>query len=257
MAAIQTVLIWVAYAVAVVILAGIASIFVFTYQKPGERSVIVSFISIVTLTSLLATVLLLPVDIALVSSTSLSSLGRRKDWATPSHVHSIVRTLKIVYYTLYSWDALLCLLVIPFTYFFYEEQQDDGEDGNRSLASKLWGAIKYAIAFLFLAIILFLVGFYVPVSNVKKGKHLDFDYFKHLLSENGKSSVDGNRVQVCSHGYRRRARLDFRHRPSRHHWHRTLCGVHWAWICLVPNLAHHVRSSPFRAGSSWQHLGRA
>lgn len=185
MARVQTALIWVAYAVAIVVLAGVASIFVFSYQKPGERSVIVSFVSIITLTSLLATVLLLPVDIALVSSTSLSSQGRKKDWATPSHVHSLIHTLQIVYYTLYSWDALLCLLVIPFTYFFYEEQQDDGEDGNRSLPSRIWGAVKYTIAFFLLAVILFLVGFFVPVSAIKKGRHLDLDYFRSLLSENG------------------------------------------------------------------------
>ncbi len=161
MAVIQTALIWIAYAVAVVILACVASIFVYTYQKPGDRSAIVSIVSIITLTSLLATVLLLPVDIALVSSTTSSRFGRKKDWATPERVHHTLQTLKIVYYTLYSWDALLCLIVVPFTYFLYEEQED-GEDGDRSVGSKLWGAFKYTIAFILLVVILFLVGFFVP-----------------------------------------------------------------------------------------------
>lgn len=183
MAVIQTALIWIAYAVAVVILACVASIFVYTYQKPGDRSAIVSIVSIITLTSLLATVLLLPVDIALVSSTTSSRLGRKKEWATPERVHHIVQTLKIVYYTLYSWDALLCLVVVPFTYFLYEEQED-GENGEQSVGSKLWGAFKYTIAFILLVIILFLVGFFVPVATRQKGEHLDLDYFLHLLAEN-------------------------------------------------------------------------
>ncbi len=182
MAALQTTLIWVAYAVAVVILMAVASIFVYTYQKPGDRSAIVSTIAIITLTSLLATVLLLPVDIALVSSTTSLRHGRKKDWATPDRVHHMLLTLKIVYYTLFSWDALLCLIVAPFTYFLYEEQEEGDEE--QTVGSKLWGALKYTIAFVFLVIILFLVGFFVPVVARKPGGHLDLDYFKDLLTEN-------------------------------------------------------------------------
>ncbi|KAH0414382.1 hypothetical protein KCU90_g15747, partial [Aureobasidium melanogenum] len=83
MALIQTSLIWVAYAVALAILLVVASIFVYLYQAPRERSAVVSIVCIITVLSLLATVLLLPVDVALVSSTTSSKLGRKKDWATP------------------------------------------------------------------------------------------------------------------------------------------------------------------------------
>ena len=127
MALIQTSLIWVAYAVAVAILFLIASTFVYVYQKPRDRAAAVTIVCIFTTLALLATVLLIPVDVALVSSTSKSSLGRKKDWATPEKVDSIVYTLRIVYYTLYSLDAILCLLVIPFTYFWYEEYDEDAE----------------------------------------------------------------------------------------------------------------------------------
>lgn len=186
MALIQTTLIWIAYAVAIVLLACVASIFVYTYQKPGDRSAIVSIVSIITLTSLLATILLLPVDIALVSSTTSSRLGHKKDWATPERVHRTVQTLRIVYYTLYSWDALLCLVVVPFTYFYYEEQED-GDNGEQGFGAKLWGAFKYTIAFILLVVILFLVGFFVPVTAQRNGQHLDLDYFKNLLTENRES----------------------------------------------------------------------
>jgi LMBR1 domain-containing protein 1 len=184
MALIQTAFIWVAYAVAVALVALIAAIFVYTYQTPRERSALVSTVAIITLTSLLGTVLLLPVDIALVSSTTSSKYGIKKDWATPETVHNILLTLKIVYYTLYSLDAVLCLLIVPFTYFLYEEYDEvDAEEGHQTFSQRFFGALKYTLIFVALVVILFIVGFFVPVARYK-GEHRDLDYFKRLLAEN-------------------------------------------------------------------------
>jgi LMBR1 domain-containing protein 1 len=185
MALIQTAFIWVAYAVAVALVAFVAAIFVYTYQTPRDRSALVSTVAIITLTSLLATVLLLPVDIALVSSTTSSKLGAKKDWATPETVGNILLTLKIVYYAIYSLDAVLCLLVVPFTYFLYEEYDDvDAEEGHQTLGQRLFGALKYTLIFVALVVILFLVGFFVPVARDRSGANKDLDYFKDLLREN-------------------------------------------------------------------------
>jgi LMBR1 domain-containing protein 1 len=185
MALIQMAFIWVAYAVAVALVALIAAIFTYTYQTPRDRSALVSTVAIITLTCLLATVLLMPVDIALVSSTTSLKLGAKKDWATPRTVHNILLTLKIVYYTLYSLDAVLCLLVVPFTYFLYEEYDDvDAEEGRQTFRQRFFGALKYTLIFLALVIILFIVGFFVPVARDREGAHLDLDYFKRLLAEN-------------------------------------------------------------------------
>jgi len=186
MALIQTSLIWVAYAVAIAILLFIAAIFVFLYQQPRDRAASVTIVCIFTTLALLATVLLIPVDVALVSSTSKSSLGQKKDWATPEKVHDIVRTLEIVYYTLYSLDALLCLIVVPSTYFWYEEYDEDAaEHGEQTAGQRIWGAFKYTIAFIVFVVAIFLIGFFVPFAKqAKDDKRLDLDYFKHLLSEN-------------------------------------------------------------------------
>ena len=182
---IQVTLIWVVYAIAVVLLLAIASLFVYLYQNHHDRSAFVTSICIFTITSLLATVLLLPVDVALVSSTTSSRLGRRKDWASQDAVDNIVHTLKIVYYVLYTLDALLCLLVIPFTYFFYEEYDEvAAEEGSQTFGSRFWGALKYTIVFILLCVVLFLVGFFVPVARHREGAHFDLDYFKSLLTEN-------------------------------------------------------------------------
>lgn len=191
MALIQTSLIWVAYAVAVAILLVIASVFVYIYQTPRDRAASVTTVCIFTVSALLATILLMPVDIALVSSTSLSSQGRKKDWATPDTVENIVFTLKVVYYTLYSLDAVLCLLVVPFTYFWYEEYDEVAADeGTQTVTGRLWGAFKYTIAFLIFCVILFLVGFFVPYAKgARNDHHYDLDFFKRLLAENRKLYV--------------------------------------------------------------------
>lgn len=185
MALIETSLIWVAYAVCLGILLFIAGIFVFLYQKPGERMPSVTIVCFITVFALLATVLLLPVDIALVSSTTNRKLGRKKDWANPDAVDNVILQLKIVYYTLYSLDAVLCLLVVPFTYFWYEEYDEvAAEEGTQSIGQRIWGAFKYTIAFVLLVLILFLVGFFVPVAKKARDGNKDLDYFKDLLTQN-------------------------------------------------------------------------
>lgn len=187
MALLQTSLIWVVYAIAITILIAVASIFIYVYQTPRDRSHSVTLTCIFAITTLLATVLLLPVDVALVSSTTSSALGRRKDWATQDEVDKITFSLTVFYYLLYSLDAVLCLLVIPFTYFWYEEYDEVAtEHGEQTIGKRVWGALKYTMAFMAIVVVLFLVGFFIPVSKDKASQ--DLDYFKRLLTENRKCS---------------------------------------------------------------------
>ncbi|KAF3406415.1 putative lysosomal cobalamin transporter [Talaromyces pinophilus] len=183
MAGIQSSLIWIVYAIVVAILLAVASIFIYIYQTPRDRSPFVTIVSIITITALLASVLLQPVDVALVSSTTSSKLGRRKDWASQEEVDKIVFSLRVVYYLLYSLDAVLCLLVVPFTYFWYEEYDEVAvQEGEQTFGKRFWGAFKYTIAFVLLAVILFLAGFFIPIKGISEDKDLDF--FKKLLTEN-------------------------------------------------------------------------
>lgn len=182
---VQTSLIWVAYAVAIALCLLAAIITTFTWQMPRERSAIVSIVAIISLTALLATILLLPVDIALISATTSSALGAKKDWATPERVDHILLTLEIVYYCLYTFDALLCLLVIPFAYFWYEEYDEiEFEEEGRTWKSRLWSAGKYTLFFVALVVILFLLGFFVPAAGDNTEGHWDLDYYKKLIAQN-------------------------------------------------------------------------
>ncbi|PWY72540.1 membrane receptor [Aspergillus sclerotioniger CBS 115572] len=183
MAPLQTSLIWAVYAIVVAVLVTIASVFIYTYQTPRDRSSAVTFTCIIAITSLLATVLLLPVDVALISSTTFPALGQRKAWATQEEVDKIVSLLTVVYYLLYSLDAFLCLLAIPFVYFWYEEYDEAAiEAGEQSAPKRLWAAFKYTLSFIAIVIVLFIVGFLVPVPTAKDSK--DPGYLRKLLAEN-------------------------------------------------------------------------
>ena len=185
MALIQTSLVWITYAVVIAFLICISSVFVYLYQKPRERAASITTVCIFTTSCLLATILLLPVDVALVSSTVSVKDGTRKQWATDKAVDNILLSLKVVYYSLYSLVALLCLLVIPFTYFFYEEYDEvEQQDGTQTLRSRSWTASKYTLGFLVFVILLFIVGFFLPIAGRPNEKHRDMDYFKRLLAEN-------------------------------------------------------------------------
>jgi len=180
---VTTNLIWIAYAVAIGIVFLVAVITTYTWQLPRDRSPVVSTIAVTSLTALLATVLLLPVDIALVSATNSAADGLKKDWATPEAVGSILHSLQIVYYSLYSFDALLCMLIIPFGYFWYEEYDEIEVEEGRTLGSRMAGALKYTAGFMFLVVILFIIGFFAPAAT-KEGAHWDLDYYKNLLAQN-------------------------------------------------------------------------
>ncbi|PNY25641.1 lysosomal cobalamin transporter [Tolypocladium capitatum] len=182
---VHTGLIWATYAIAVALCLLAAIITTFTWQTPRDRSAIVSIVAIVSLTALLATVLLLPVDIALVSATGDPALGAKKAWATPARVADILLTLKVVYYSLYSLDALLCLVVIPFAYFWYEEYDEiEFEEEGRTWRSRFRAAAKHTLFFVALVVVLFLLGFFVPAAGDSSKAHWDLDYFKKLVAQN-------------------------------------------------------------------------
>lgn len=243
MALLQSTLIWVVYAIVVAILIFVATTFVYVYQTPRDRSAVVTIVSIFTLTALLATVFLLPVDVALVSSTTSSKYGRRKDWATQHEVDKIQHVTTIVYYLLYSLDAILCLLVVPFTYFWYEEYDEVAfDEGSQSTGKQLWGAFKYTTVFILLTIILFLVGMFVPVAKNRNGAHLDLDYFKKLLMENSMSPVFEPLTLFKTNNVMCRWRTGSHLCPwsfdGARHYHLRYLHIHW--LGIFPSVFHQI-----------------
>lgn len=244
MALLQSTLIWIVYAIVVALLIGVATVFIYAYQGRRDRSAFVTTVCIFTLTALLATVLLLPVDVALVSSTTSSKLGRRKDWATQDEVDKITYSLTIVYYFLYTLDAVLCLLVVPFAYFWYEEYDEVAQaEGSQGWGSRFLGATKYTIVFVILAVVLFLVGFFVPVAKNRDGPQFDFDYFRKLLTENRtlyRMFLLGLKAEWLTIINRWRTRADLCAGTVDHSWDIRLRFLYSSRACSIPSVFYQI-----------------
>ncbi|KAF4252642.1 hypothetical protein CNMCM8057_005921 [Aspergillus fumigatus] len=127
--------------------------------------------------------MLLPVDVALVSSTISSALGQREEWATQEEVDKITYSLTIIYYSLYFLDALLCFVGIPFAYFWHEEYDEVAfEAGDQTACKRFWAATKYTLTFIAVVIALVLVGFFAPMMESQPGH--DLGYWRGYLIEN-------------------------------------------------------------------------
>ncbi|KAK9454633.1 hypothetical protein V1511DRAFT_500566 [Dipodascopsis uninucleata] len=168
MSAVRTAFVWIAFGVVCGILASISILFTRLYTKKQEREAFVTIVSIFSVSVVLATACLLPVDIAIVSQ----STGTLNQQLTGSEL-----AVKIVYYLLYSIDAFLLLVLLPFTYFWFEEWDDESTAGGR-----IRGAMKYSAIFILIGVILLIVGLFVPYARgVMPGTPYDFYFFRQLL----------------------------------------------------------------------------
>ncbi|OLL24523.1 putative U3 small nucleolar RNA-associated protein 13 [Neolecta irregularis DAH-3] len=177
---------WALIALAVVFALVVLFSITFTkvFQHRNEKDALSTTVTIISLSLILFTVLLVPVDVFLVKFPHIRKMDRtglKKDWATEQCVSSILYELKVGYYSLYSLDLALCFVVIPFTYFFYEEEID--ESGG-TLRNRFNSALKYTIMFLLVDALILLVGIFIPLSKTSISKNLDLEYIKRLLSEN-------------------------------------------------------------------------
>ncbi|KAK7207326.1 hypothetical protein BZA70DRAFT_271004 [Myxozyma melibiosi] len=170
MSAVRTAFVWIAFGVVCGILALISILFTRLYTKRYERDAFVTIVSIFSMSVVLATACLLPVDIAIVSQTTTDVAQQLTRSET---------AVKVVYYLLYSMDAFLILLLIPFTYFWFEEWDEESTTGGR-----IRGALKFSIIFIVIAITLLILGLFIPYGRGVRDNEYYFIYFQQLLMEN-------------------------------------------------------------------------
>ncbi|KAI9476205.1 MAG: hypothetical protein EXX96DRAFT_576195 [Benjaminiella poitrasii] len=160
-----------------------ASLFVFSFvftryfQNKQESEFFATLVTILALGLVFSTLILLPVDIFLVSSTVDQTTGIKKEWATLEAVEMMTMTMKIAYYVCYGLITLFSFFLIPFAYFYYEEYDDE-----ESLKDRILTALKYTSFFVVISILLFVFGLFLkPTTKMPK---IDLDWFKKLLTDN-------------------------------------------------------------------------
>lgn len=146
------------------------------FEDKRDKEMLVTVVVIGAMLVCLCTVALLPVDIALVSSTNDPHTGLRRDWASQEKVNSIIAGIKGVYYASYSLVVAFCFVVIPWAYFYYEEFEED-----QTRRGRIFSASQYTAFTLLIAVVLLVIGiFYRPHRD---NTSIDLDWFKNLIGE--------------------------------------------------------------------------
>lgn len=138
---------------------------------------------VISLMITLAALALTPVDVFIVTYMKDSD-GEFKSWAQDNATRErIEEAILYTYYTLYSLVIAFLFLIIPFVIFFYEEEDEDS-----TFASRLCEAVKYTSCFLGFAVILLLVGAFIPTGTQSPEDHTAWQEIQYLLKE-----IGGNR----------------------------------------------------------------
>jgi len=123
------------------------------YNDRHESEPLPTIVTILGLSLALFSVFLIPVDIYSVSS---SVDGEGKPLISPSDIQVRADAVRVIYYILYASMGAFIFGVIPFAYFYYEEDDEDV-----TIKQRIWGGCKYTIFLLLIVIVLFVIGFFL------------------------------------------------------------------------------------------------
>lgn len=172
-----TTLIWIQYSAFIGVLFFLIWAFVWIFQKSRDRSTVISIVCTITNLSLIATLLLVPVDVA---SISLDYFHRVPEAQGALALKNLFMQLKLIYFCLLSFDIILCFIILPFTYFWYEECDDEAaeQQGRQSVLGRLVGTFIYTSGFIVFVVLLLLIGFFLPTPI----SDAPFNFFYELFS---------------------------------------------------------------------------
>jgi LMBR1 domain-containing protein 1 len=131
-------------------------------REESSDSKLPKFVTVLGLCLIMLCLGLIPVDIYVVSDTSLSEESR----------NAMFDVVQILYYVLYGCILGAIFVVIPFTYFFYEEF---GE--NVSFCRRVFAGCKYTIFLVLAAVIILIIGLFVQGGSPSTE---DKDYKKYV-----------------------------------------------------------------------------
>ncbi|KAI9254738.1 hypothetical protein EDC94DRAFT_618290 [Helicostylum pulchrum] len=168
---------WTVFAIMAFALSLFSIAFTKYHQSKRESELSATIVAMVAITLILATVALQPIDVFLVSSTVDSHTGLKKNWADADTVYWMTFTVQVMYYVFYGLIVASCFFVIPYTYFYYEEYEAQGQ--TKSERRHL--AFKYALFFITICGLLFFFGLFLKPNILPP--HIDLEWFKNLLTE--------------------------------------------------------------------------
>jgi len=148
------------------------------YQDRNDYEFLPNLVTVIALAVTLFCVFLIPVDIYTVSTTS-DEHGNRL--VSDSDINQRMEGLRIIYYILYATILIFAFGLIPFTYFYYEEQDEHTTTGQR-----IWAGCKYTIFLIVIVSILLIIGlvlYFVKPGDKPTSTANTKDWAEHLVSQ--------------------------------------------------------------------------
>jgi len=163
------------------------------YTDMGPR-----IISILTCVLVLISVLLLPVDVFMTSYQKYSN-GTWREWAADNSTRQqINNSVLYTYYTCYTLLTFSIFILLPFSYFFFEEGD---ADEDVPVAERCCTAFKYSACFIFLVSALLLCGAFIQFGSIPNTNGTTIDDLKYLgdqIKERGVEAALSTTISVCT-----------------------------------------------------------
>jgi len=152
----------------------ISVVYVRKFAHQAHPDLLPRIVGVLSVWTVLAVVTLLPVDVFL-TSYQKNSNGTFKDWADNKTRADIGNGILYTYYACYSLLLVYLFVLIPFSYFFFEEGEDELPPGGRCCA-----ALKYTVCFVILITALLFIGGFVPFGTLPDYNGTIIDELKFL-----------------------------------------------------------------------------
>lgn len=172
---------WVIFAAVVLGITAFCWLITRRYVDKQESEWLPTIVTVAGLTVVLLCVFLIPVDIYNVSTDD-----------SPEDKRSRSESIKILYYTLYGLILVFSFGLIPFAYFYYEE-----EDENVSTGQRIWGGCKYTIFVIVIVAILLIVGLCLALLSTPGDKPTKSENTKEWIKYFKKQSVVEDSISFC------------------------------------------------------------
>jgi len=138
---------WILFALVILGILAFCYFVVRYYQDKREAEPLPTLVTVMGLALVLFCVFLIPVDIYSVSTSTDVS---------PEDMKTRTDGIRIMYYILYSLILAFAFGIIPFAYFYYEE-----DDEQVTIKQRVWGGCKYTIFLILIVVIFLAVGLFL------------------------------------------------------------------------------------------------
>jgi LMBR1 domain-containing protein 1 len=142
---------WIIFSIVILLVILFCYIVVKYYEDKHEAELLPTIVTVIGLSLTMFCIFLIPLDIYSVSS-SVNSSG--DSIINPEVLKLRGDVIRVLYYILYTSILVFAFIIIPFAYFYYEENDD-----RVTIKERVWGGCKYTIFLIIIMIILLVIGF--------------------------------------------------------------------------------------------------